>query len=335
MPTGPVTDAYIDSVINANEPYNSSLNKTQGVQLRALVKLLRDSLEQEITDSAALRAPLDSPALTGSPTAPTQPATDNSTLLANTNFVKNAITAKFLTPGNGLKKVTTGSGPHALSYIELGGALFVATDIDAGTFYPFRVGNISGSAALISVDPANAQTQVIGGASQLNLQQSNVELLMATDNPRMFRSLLMNDAVMAVTDGVNNKGFEYAGNYEANFTARSLVTKQYADALKHKQVLALSSNSPTPGVNTDNYNVVHITGQTATITGFVMSGTPLDGDTLRITITGTASVPFTLGSSFEPSGGVPLSTTTHGTNRLDMGFVWNTETSKWRQIAVA
>lgn len=32
------------------------------------------------------------------------------------------------------------------------------------------------------------------------------------------------------TDGINLKGIEYAGNYEGNFTAKSLVTKQYVDA---------------------------------------------------------------------------------------------------------
>ena len=102
-----------------------------------------------------------------------------------------------------------------------------------------------------------------------------------------------------------------------------------------KRVTALSANSATPAINTDNFDVCHITAQTATITGFTMTGTPVDGDTLRISITGTASVPFTLGSSFEASGWVPLSTTTSGTARLDMWFFWNTETSKWRQVAAA
>jgi hypothetical protein len=99
-----------------------------------------------------------------------------------------------------------------------------------------------------------------------------------------------------------------------------------------KRVLALSANSATPAVNTDNYDVVHITAQTATITGFTMTGTPVDGDTLRISITGTATVPFTLGTSFEASTQA-LGTTTSGTTRLDMGFIYNTETSKWRQVA--
>ena len=63
-----------------------------------------------------------------------------------------------------------------------------------------------------------------------------------------------------------------------------------------------------------------------------MIGTPVDGDTLRISITGTAAVPFTLGASFE-AGAVALGITTSGTTRLDMAFFWNTETSKWRQMA--
>lgn len=100
-----------------------------------------------------------------------------------------------------------------------------------------------------------------------------------------------------------------------------------------KRVSALSANSATPAVNTDNFDVLHITAQTATITGFTVTGTPVDGDTLRISITGTASVPFTLGSSFEAST-VPIPTTTSSTARLDMGFFWNTETSKWRIVAV-
>jgi hypothetical protein len=65
-----------------------------------------------------------------------------------------------------------------------------------------------------------------------------------------------------------------------------------------------------------------------------MTGTPVDGDTLRISITGTATVPFTLGTVFEAST-VTLSTTTSGTARYDMGFFWNTATSKWRQVASA
>ena len=99
-----------------------------------------------------------------------------------------------------------------------------------------------------------------------------------------------------------------------------------------KRILALSANSATPAVDTDNYDVVHITAQTAAITSFTMTGTPVDGDTLRISITGTAAVGITWGTSFESST-VTLPTTTVTTARLDIGFFWNTETSKWRCVA--
>lgn len=103
-----------------------------------------------------------------------------------------------------------------------------------------------------------------------------------------------------------------------------------------KRVLALSANSATPAINTDSYDVVHITAQTAAITSFTsgLTGTPVDGDTLRISITGTAAVAITWGASFEAST-VALPTTTVSTSRLDVGFFWNTETSKWRCVASA
>lgn len=46
----PIEDGYIDHVIKSSGPLKPSLNKTQGIELRALVKLLRDRLEGEIAD---------------------------------------------------------------------------------------------------------------------------------------------------------------------------------------------------------------------------------------------------------------------------------------------
>ena len=104
-----------------------------------------------------------------------------------------------------------------------------------------------------------------------------------------------------------------------------------------KRTLALSAGSATPSINTDSYDVVHITAQSAAITSFTtnLTGTPVDGDTLRISITdnGTARA-LTWGASFEAST-TALPTTTVISTRLDVGFFWNTETSKWRCVASA
>lgn len=97
-----------------------------------------------------------------------------------------------------------------------------------------------------------------------------------------------------------------------------------------------TTSSATPTINTDNVDMYTITAQTVDITSFTtnLSGTPTDGQTLWIAITGTAARAITWGSSFEAST-VALPTTTVSTNRLDVGFVWNAATSKWRCIASA
>ena len=102
------------------------------------------------------------------------------------------------------------------------------------------------------------------------------------------------------------------------------------------RVLSITANTGTPSINTNNYNVVHITSQSAAITSFTtnLTGTPVDGQTLRISVTGSTAIALTWGASFESST-VTLPTTTVGTTRLDIGFFWNTETSKWRCVAVA
>jgi len=117
----------------------------------------------------------------------------------------------------------------------------------------------------------------------------------------------------------------------------------YADPTTHRLLAnittntkALSANSATPTFNTDSYQYIHITAQTATITSMTtgLSGTPTDGAQLHISITGTQAVGITWGTSYEAST-VALPTTTSGTTRLDMFFVWNSETTKWRIIMVS
>lgn len=97
------------------------------------------------------------------------------------------------------------------------------------------------------------------------------------------------------------------------------------------------TQSATPAINTDITDVAHITGLAQAITSMTSSltGTPVEWDTLRIDITdnGTARA-ITWGTSFEAST-VALPTTTVLSTRLDIGFVWNTATSKWRCVATA
>jgi hypothetical protein len=96
-----------------------------------------------------------------------------------------------------------------------------------------------------------------------------------------------------------------------------------------------ATSSATPTINTDNVDFYSLTAQAVDITSFTtnLSGTPTEGQLLWIAVTGTASRALSFGASFEAST-VALPTTTSGTSRLDMGFVWNSVTSKWRIVAV-
>jgi hypothetical protein len=97
-----------------------------------------------------------------------------------------------------------------------------------------------------------------------------------------------------------------------------------------------TTSSATPTINTDNVDFYSITALAVDITSMTtnLSGTPTEGQTLWLAITGTAARAITWGASFEAST-VALPTTTVTTNRLDVGFIWNTVTSKWRCVAVA
>lgn len=115
-------------------------------------------------------------------------------------------------------------------------------------------------------------------------------------------------------------------------TVQTLTNKRIT-----KRVVA-TTQSATPTINTDNTDISYITALAQAITSFTtnLSGTPVNGDSLVISITdnGTARA-ITWGASFESSGNIILPTTTVLSVRLDVGFLWNTATNKWRCIAVA
>jgi len=92
-----------------------------------------------------------------------------------------------------------------------------------------------------------------------------------------------------------------------------------------------TTSSATPTINTDNVDTYKLTAQAADITSFTtnLTGTPTDDQILHIVIIGTAARAITWGSKFEAST-ISLPTTTVSTNRLDVYFIWNTATGKWR-----
>ena len=122
-------------------------------------------------------------------------------------------------------------------------------------------------------------------------------------------------------------------------TTGTLATLAGTETFTNKRITPRSvttTSSATPTINTDTTDIYGLTAQAVNITSFTtnLSGTPTDGQKLWIYIVGTAARTITWGTSFESST-VTLPSTTVTTNRLDVGFVWNTATTKWRCVAVA
>ena len=117
----------------------------------------------------------------------------------------------------------------------------------------------------------------------------------------------------------------------------TLATLAGTETLTNKRLTqrtGTATSSATPTINTDNVDFYSLTAQAADITSFTtnLSGTPTDGQQLWIAITGTAARAITWGATFE-AGAVALPTTTVTTTRLDVAFIWNPVTSKWRCMA--
>lgn len=152
--------------------------------------------------------------------------------------------------------------------------------------------------------------------------------------------LLGGGASTAITSTTTGTGVVTALGVAVNTTAGGFPTIDGTATLTNKRVtprvLASTANSATPTLNTDSYDMMVITGQSVAITSFTtnLTGTPTNGQKLWIAITGTTAIAITWGASFESST-VTLPTTTVTTNRLDVGFVWNVATSKWRCVASA
>ena len=159
---------------------------------------------------------------------------------------------------------------------------------------------------------------------------------------------LTNATGLPISTGVSGLGTGVAtflatptyANLSTAVTGDTVVGAAATQTLTNKRVTprvsASTANSATPTLNTDNFDMMVITAQTVAITSFTtnLTGTPTNGQKLWISITGTAAVALTFGASFEAST-VALPTTTVTTNRLDIGFVWNATTSKWRCVATA
>lgn len=224
------------------------------------------------------------------------------------------------------------------------------------------VSSLPGSTSKTGIDvtaQSGATTNIgvrIDKASQYTLQLSSTAgdaasgITFGTDTT-LYRSAadtLKTDDALSVTGTLSAAGTIELGHASDTTLSRSsagvlavegvvVPTISSTNTLTNKRVtprVSTTTSSATPTINTDNVDMYGLTAQTADITSFTtnLSGTPTNGQRLWIYVVGTAARAITWGSSFE-NGAVTLPTTTTTTERLDVLFVWNAASSKWRAMA--
>lgn len=149
--------------------------------------------------------------------------------------------------------------------------------------------NIEQSLQILSGNGGQVNGIIIRDVSQASSTIPITEIGKFLGNTGQIGSVSFLPNSILIKDGLNSKGLENAGDYEANFTDRSLITKQYfEDNLP-------SSTSITEGTNID------ITGTGTTLDPYIInavvngSETKIsNGITTVVTGNGTIATPYIL-----------------------------------------
>lgn len=309
-----------------------------------------------------------------STTATTQSAGDNSTKIATDAFVTTAINNAIsgVNPAVAVQVATTAAGDTSgLTYnngVSGVGATFTGTTNTALVFDGQTLTSLA-QRVLVKNDTQTPSGAFNGVYSLTQLQTSLLPPVLTRALDYDQPSDINNTGAIPVILGTANAGTSWVqtaqivtvGTTPLAFTEftlnpTTLMTKSVYDAAAiaqqvlgttatqtvtnkriTKRVTSAASGGATPTMNTDTADMFIWTAQAAAITNFTtnISGTPTDGQTLWIALTdnGTARA-ITWGTSFEAST-TALPTTTVISTRLDIGFVWNATTSKWRCLAAA
>jgi len=200
--------------------------------------------------------------------------------------------------------------------------LFFNTSTGAITFY----GNTDGTAlysafirTLLDDASASAALTTLGFSAfaKTLIDDASASAALTTLGFSAFAKTLIDDA--SASAALTTLGIETA--------TLTLTNKRIT-----KRVRSITS-AAQPTINTDDCDYVNITALATNVTSMTanLSGTPTIGQTLWISIVGTAQRTIAWGNKFE---GKLLPGKVDNGKRLDVGFIWNAVTSKWRCVAV-
>lgn len=265
------------------------------------------------------------------------------------------ITTTTMTPGctvintNGATAVDIVGSPGAstqrkVNYISIHNADVVATTAtvrynDNTTLYTLVKVILAVGDILIFTDPggwfvqdANGNRKQVSGLVSLTTGVSGI-LPPANGGTGVANSknLTVSAALTLAGTDATTQTFQASDTIVGRATTDTLTNKRITP-----RILSAASYTTDTGtsLNIDNLDEFIVTAQAGALKFNNPTGTPTDGQKLIIAVTGTAARVLTWDSQYEAST-VALPTTTVTTARLNIGFIWRADTSKWVCVAVA
>lgn len=325
--TSKTTPVDADELPVSDSAATFGLKKLTWANLKATLKTYFDGLylNQNTTGSAAT--------LTTARTVQTNLASTSSASFDGSANVTPGVTGT-LPVGNG------GTGAATLTGIVKGNGTSAMTAAAAGTDYVAPGGALGTPSGGTLTNCTGLPVAGITASTSTALGVGSVELGHASDTT-LTRSSAGVLAVEGNTVPVNTTSAVHtAGTIELGHASDTTISRAAAGSIAVEGVVVATikprvsslSNTTSVSVNADSFDMVVDTGITGAITLNNPTGTPGEGQKLSYALTGTAARAISYGTAFE-DGPATRPTTTTTTQRLDILFIWNGATSKWRCMA--